>query len=172
MVDFTEEQKAEIEKAKQEAVEKAVAEKEQELKKKHDEEMYNQRVKAKQEKEDAVKKAEENAKLSAEEKAKKELEEQQKAEHEELEKLRLEKKLNDRKSQLVKAGVPEMFANDSRLINAEDDKVEETINTIKTEWEKIAPKGATTTTNVNGKGGSDDNDKFKDFRGLGIRQRR
>lgn len=172
MVELTEEQKAEIEKAKQEAVAKAVAEKEAELTKKHNEEMANLRIKTKAEKDEAVKKAEENAKLSAEEKAKKELEEQQKAEHEELETLRLEKKLNDRKAKLVSAGVPEMFANDSRLINAEEDKVEETINTIKTEWEKIAPKGATTTTNVNGKGSSGETDKFKEFRGLGVGRRR
>ena len=152
MVELTEEQKAEIEKAKQEAVAKAVAEKEAELTKKHNEEMANLRIKTKAEKDVAVKKAEENAKLSAEEKAK--------------------KKLNDRKAKLVSAGVPEMFANDSRLINAEEDKVEETINTIKTEWEKIAPKGATTTTNVNGKGSSGETDKFKEFRGLGVGRRR
>ena len=171
-MELTEEEKAQLEKEKQEAVAKAVEEAKAEMKKKHDEEMANQRIKAKAEKDEAVKKAEENAKLTAEEKAKKELEEQQKAEHEELETLRLEKKLNDRKAQLVKAGVPEMFANDSRLINAEDDKVEDTINTIKAEWEKIAPQGATTSTNVNGKGSSGETDKFKEFRGLGVGRRR
>lgn len=172
MVELTEEQKAQLEKEKQEAIEKAVAEAKAEMKKKHDEEMANQRIRSKQEKEEAVKKAEENAKLSAEEKAKKELEEQQKAEHEELLALRLKEKLNERKEKLVKAGVPEMFANDNRLINAEDDKVDEAIATIKADWEKISPKGATTTTNVNGKGNSGGDDKFKDFRGLGISRRR
>lgn len=171
MVDLTEEQKAEVEKAKQEAIAKAVADKEAELKKKHDEEMANLRIKSKQEKEEAVKKAEQDAKLTAEEKAKKELEEQQKAEHDELIALRQEKKLNERAKKLVEAGVPEMFKNDSRLINAEDDKVEEVIKTINEEWKKLAPNGANTNTNVMGGGSNTDNkDKFAQFRSAGFKK--
>ena len=167
MVDYTEEQLAEIEKAKKEAVEKALAEQQ----KKHNEDMQNLRVSAKAEKEKAVKEAEEKAKLSADEKAKKELEEKQKAEHEELEALRFEKKLNERKEKLVSAGVPEMFKNDSRLINAEDDKVEEVIKTINEEWKKLAPNGANTNTNVMGGGSNTDNkDKFAQFRSAGFKK--
>ena len=50
VMDLTEEQKAELEKAKQEAITKAIAERELELKKKHDEEMAQLRIKAKAEK--------------------------------------------------------------------------------------------------------------------------
>ena len=170
-MDFTEEQKTQIEKEKQEAIEKALAEKEAELKKKHNEEMSNLRVSAKAEKEKAVKDAIENAKLTEEERVKKELEEQNKADREELAQLRLEKKINERGKKLVEAGVPELFKNDSRLINAEDDKVDEIIKTIKDEWVKVAPQGATVSTNVNNGGnGGKQTDTFAKFRNEGIRK--
>lgn len=170
-MELTDEQKAVLEKEKQEAIAKAVAEKEAELKKKHDEEMANLRIKSKNEKEEAVKKAEENAKLTAEEKAKKELEEQQKAEHDELIALRQEKKLNERAKKLAEAGVPDMFKNDSRLINAEDEKVDDVIKTIQEEWKKIAPSGANTNTNVmGGANPKTEADKFSQFRGAGLKK--
>ena len=171
MVDFTEEQKAQIEKEKQEAIDKALADKEAELKKRHNEEMANLRTKSKEEKDKAVKDAIENAKLTEEERVKKELEEKHKAEQEELAQLRLEKKLNERGKKLVDAGVPEMLKNDSRLINAEDDKVDEVIKTIKDEWVKVAQKGGVVDTNVRGGGSNDNkNDDFAQFRGAGIRK--
>ena len=171
MVDFTEEQKAQIEKEKQEAIEKALADKEAELKKKHDGEMANLRAKSKEEKDKAVKDAIENAKLTEEERVKKELEEQHKADQEELAQLRLEKKLNERGKKLVEAGVPDLLKNDSRLINAEDDKVDEVIKTIKDEWEKVSQKGGIVDTNVRG-GNPNDNkqDKFAQFRGAGLKK--
>lgn len=171
-MEFTDEQLAEIEKLKQEAVKKAVAEKEAELKQKHNEDMAALRVSAKKEKDDAVKKAEENAKLTEEERQRKAFEEKSKAEHEELEQLRFEKKLNARREKLVSAGIPEMFKNDTRLINAEDDKVDEVISAIKTEWETISPKGSNTNTNVKSNSGDETNtDKFKEFRNAGIKRR-
>lgn len=168
-MELTEEQRAELEKEKQNAVAKAIAEKELELKKKHDSEMADQRIKAKAEKEDAIKKAEENAKLSADEKAKKEFEEQRKKEQEELEQLRFEKKLNERKEKLVKAGVPEVFKNDSRLVNAKDEDVESVIKTIASDWKGLLPSGATITTNVVG-GNTPPSDEFSQFRNLGIKK--
>lgn len=140
-----------------EAVEKATAEKEAEFKKTHDTEMAQLRLKAKAEKEEAVKKAQEEANLTAEEKAKKKLEEEQKAkedeykaEHEELEQLRLEKKVHDRAEKLVKVGLPNFLKNDMRLLNADDDKVDEVINTIKAEYDEANPKKANIDTNVHG----------------------
>lgn len=174
-MEFTEEQKAEIEKIKAEAKEEGkkegALEKEAELKKKHDAEMYQLRVNAKAEKEDAVAKAREDAKVLEEERQRKAYEEKYQKDYEELTQLRTEKKINSRKEKLVSAGVPVNFANDIRLINAEDDNVDEVINTIKTEWEQISPKGATTSTNVNGKQGGGDTDEFAQFRGLGVRRR-
>ena len=170
-MDFTEEQKAQIEKEKQEAIDKALADKEAELKKKHNEEMANLRTKSKEEKDKAVKDAIENAKLTEEERVKKELEEKNKADQEELAKLRLEKKLNERTKKLVDAGVPELLANDTRLINAEDDKVDDVIKSIKDDWEKIVQKGGVVDTNVRGGGSNDNkNDKFAQFRSAGLKK--
>lgn len=169
-MDLTEEQKAELEKAKQEAITKAIAERELELKKKHDEEMAQLRIKAKAEKEDAIKKAEENAKLTADEKAKKEFEEQRKKDDEELAQLRLEKKLNERREKLVKAGVPEVFKNDSRLINADDGDLDTVIKTIESDWKGLLPKGATITTNVVGGSPDKANDEYAQFRNMGLKK--
>ena len=167
-MELTEEEKAKLEQEKQEAIAKAVAEREAELAKKHNEEMANLRIRAKNEKDEAVRKAEENAKLTAEEKAKKEIEEQQKREHEELEQLRLENKIRQRTEMLEKAGVPSVFKNDSRLINAADEDVENVIKTIADEWGKVSPKGATTSTNVGGGNPKGANDPFAEFRKEGL----
>ena len=159
-----------------EAVNKAKADTETELKKKHDSEMAQLRISAKEEKEKAIKKAQDEANLSAEEKAKKELEEKQKqaeeqhkAELEELEKLRLEKKINDRAKKLTDKGLPDFLKNDVRLLNAEDDKVDEVIETIEKEYKSVLPKGAVVNTNVRG-GGQPNDDKFAQFRNEGVRK--
>ena len=133
-----------------EAVEKAVAEKTEALEKKHNEEMASARLKAKTEKEKAVKDAVDNANLSAEERAAKKIEEERKAEQEELAQLRLEKKVNDRANKLKEKGLPDFFKNDSRLLNAEDDKVDEVIATIDKEYKGSLPQGASVSTNVSG----------------------
>ena len=133
-----------------EAVEKAVAEKTEALEKKHNEEMAQSRMKAKTEKEKAVKDAVDNANLSAEERAAKKIEEERRAEQEELAQLRLEKKVNDRANKLKEKGLPDFFKNDSRLLNAEDDKVDEVIATIDKEYKGSLPQGASVSTNVSG----------------------
>ena len=139
----------ELQKKIDEAVKKATEETTTKLVKEHNEQMAQQRIKAKDEQDKAVKKAVEEANLSAEEKAKKEIEEQRKAEQEELATLRLEKKINDRAKKLAENDLPDFFKNDSRLLNAEDDKVDEVIKTIKEEYTKVLPSGATVSTNVN-----------------------
>lgn len=132
-----------------EAVNKAVAETTTKLEKSHNEAMAQQRIKAKDDLDKAVKKAVDEANLTAEQKAQKELEEQRKADQEELATLRLEKKINDRARKLADNNLPDFFKNDSRLLNAEDDKVDEVIKTIKEEYTKVLPSGATVSTNVN-----------------------
>lgn len=138
----------ELQKKIDEAVKKATDEVTTKLVKEHNENMAQQRIKAKEEQEKAVKKAVDEANLSAEDKAKRELEEQRKADQEELAQLRLEKKVNDRAKKLAEAELPDFFKNDTRLLNAEDDKVDEVIKTIKEEYTKVLPKGATVSTNV------------------------
>ena len=131
-----------------EAVSKAVAEKTTELEKAHNSAMAQQRVKADEEKKKAVEKAVAEASLSAEQKAQKEVEEQRKAEQEELAQLRLEKRVNDRAKKLADAELPDFLKNDSRLLNAEDEQVDDVIKTLKEEWAKSIPQGATVSTNV------------------------
>ena len=130
--------------------------------------MAQQRIKAEDEKRKAVEKAIAEANLTAEEKAKKEIEEQRKAEQQELEQLRFEKKVNDRSKKLQEQGLPDFFKNDTRLLNAEDDKVDEVIKSIKEDYEKVLPKGATVSTNVKGGNTPPPGDKFATFRKEGI----
>lgn len=158
----------ELQKKIDEAVKKATDEVSAKLVKEHNEQMAQQRIKAKEEQDKAVKKAVDEANLSAEEKAKKEIEEQRKAEQEELARLRLEKKVNDRAKKLTEQGLPEFFKNDARLLNAEEEKVDEVIKTIKDEFTKVLPKGATVSTNVNGGATPPQGDKFAALRKEGI----
>jgi len=133
-----------------EAVKKSTEEVTTKLKKEHDSEMAQQRKKYAEEKDKAVQKAVEEANLTTEQKVQKEIEEQRKAEQEELAQLRLEKKVNDRAKKLQENELPDFFKNDSRLLNAEEDKVDEVIKTIKEEYTKVLPKGATVSTNIIG----------------------
>lgn len=135
-----------------EAVEKAVAETTDTLQKKHSDDMAQQRKRAKEEKEKAVNDAVANANLSAEEKAKKQVEEERKAEQAELAQLRLEKKINDRANKLKEKGLPDFLKNDSRLLNAENEQVDEVISAIEKEYKGSLPQGANIDTNVSGSG--------------------
>ena len=168
-IELTEE---ELQQKIDDAVNKAKAEQETELKKKHDSEMAQLRIKEKEDREKAIKKAQEDASLSAEEKAKKEVEEQRKAEKEELEQLRFEKKVNDRANKLKEKGLPDFFKNDSRLLNAEDDKVDDVIKTIEKEYKGSLPQGATINTNVVGTntGKSQQDAELERVRKLGLKK--
>ena len=152
-----------------EEVKKATDELTATLTKKHNDEMGALRIKSKEEQKKAVEDAVANANLTAEEKAKKELEEQRKADQQELEQLRFEKKVNDRSKKLVEKGLPDFFKNDTRLLNAEEDKVDEVIAVIEKEYKSVLPQGASVSTNVSG-GGTPTTDKFAQFRGEGVRK--
>ena len=150
-----------------EAVKKATEELTTSLTKKHNEEMGQQRIKFADEKKKAVEDAVANANLTAEQKAQKELEEQMRKNQEELEQLRFEKKVNDRSKKLVEKGLPEFLKNDSRLLNAEEDKVDDVIATLEQEFKSVLPQGAVVSTNVSG-GSTPTTDKFAQFRGQGV----
>lgn len=164
---FTEEQLAEINKQIADAVNKAVDETTAKLTKDHNDAMAGLRKKAKADQEEAVKNAVDKATLSTEELAKKQVEEQMKAKDTELAELRAYKKQGELQKKLANAGVPTMFVHDSRLLNAEEGKIDEVIETIKTEYSKTLPQGATTSTNVSTNGASSSNDakakKFEEF---------
>lgn len=172
MADKVEMTEEELQAKIQEEVNKAKAEQEAELKKKHDSEMAQLRIKAKQDTENAVKKAQEDATLTAEEKAKKEQEEENKAMKEELEQLRHEKKVNDRAAKLKEKNLPDFFKNDSRLLNAEEDKVDDVITTIEKEYKASLPDGAQINTNVKGTntGKSQEQAELERVRNLGLKK--
>lgn len=99
------------------------------------------------------------------------MEEEQKAKDEELIALRLEKKERDRADKLAKAGVPLLFKNDRRLLDAEDDKVDEVIETIKKEYQALLPNnGAHVSTNVGGTGGDPQVAEMDRMRNLGLKK--
>lgn len=163
-MDFTEEQQAEIKKQIDEAVSKAVEETTTKLTKEHNDTVARIRKNEKEERETAIQKAKDDAKLSSDELAKKQVEEQIKAKDTEIAELRAYKKVGELTKKLAEAGVPTLFVNDSRLLNAEEDKVDEVIKSIKDEFSKLMPSGATVSTNVNTSGSKQEaNAKAKRF---------
>lgn len=163
-MDFTDEQKAEIQKQIEDAVLKAVEENTAKLTKEHNNIVAGIRKSAKEEQENAIQKAKDEAKLSTEELAKKQVEEQIKQKDTELAELRAYKKMGELSKKLKDAGVPDLFVNDSRLQNADNDKVDEIIKTIKDEFSKLIPSGANVSTNVQtSKSGSNNDSKAKRF---------
>lgn len=172
----------ELDKKIEEAVNKAKAEQEAELKRKHDGEMAQLRMSEKEKLDKAVKKAQDEANLTAEERAKKALEEKQKQDEEErkakdqeLEELRSKVKMRERADKLKEAGVPDIFKNDTRLLNAKDEEVDEVIKTIQKEFSQIAPKSAIIDTNVHGGNGQQktaEELQLEQARNAGLRLRR
>lgn len=104
-----------------------------------------------------IKKAREQANLTAEELAKQKIEEQREADQKELAELRNYKKTNELSQKLDKAGLPQHFKYDTRLLNAEDGSLDKTISEVKKEYEATLPKGATHSTVVNSGGGTQTN---------------
>lgn len=112
-----------------------------ELQAKHNSEMANMRKKNESE----VAKA----KMSAEELAKAQAEEEKLALETELNDLRNYKKQNVLTERLAKENLPSFFKNDTRLLNAKDDKeLDNAIKSIKNEYASSQPKGATHSTVV------------------------
>ena len=64
--------------------------------------------------------------------------------------------------------MPEFLKNDVRLLNADEDKVDEVITTIEKEYKSVLPKGAVINTNVRGGGTPPPNDEFASFRKEGV----
>lgn len=90
-------------------------------------------------------------KLNEEDRLKAEKEEQEKALAEELTSLRAFKRDTIISKRLEKEQLPAYFKNDSRLINANDDKELDTaIKSIKTDYTNAQPKGATHSTVIRG----------------------
>lgn len=168
-MDFTEEQQAIIDKQIKDAVAKAVKETTEELTRKNNDDFSKYRQKRDEDEKKAVEKAKSEAGMTAEELAKKQVEEQMKAKDTELAELRAYKKRGELTKKLQDAGVPTLFVNDSRLQSAEDGAIDEVIKTIKDEFSKCLPNGATIDTNVStntSKGSSEDaikKAKFAEF---------
>ena len=95
-----------------------------------------------------LKKAKEQASLTAEELAQQRIKEQQEADQKELADLRAYKKTNELSQKLEKAGLPQHFKYDTRLLTAEDGALDKTIADVKKEYDATLPKGATHSTVV------------------------
>ena len=90
-----------------------------------------------------IKKAQDQANLSAEEKALELAKEKEQQTQQELTELRAYKKSNVLKERLAKEGLPSYFANDNRLLSAEDGDLDKAIKVVKTEYDATLPKGNT-----------------------------
>ena len=91
-------------------------------------------------------KAKEQANMTAEQIAQQKIKEQQEADQKELSELRAYKKTNELSLKLDKAGLPQHFKYDTRLLNAEEGNLDKTIADVKKEYEATLPKGATHST--------------------------
>ena len=118
-------------------IEAKVNAKVEELTSKHNNDMAGMRKSY----EEKIKKIQDQANLSAEDKAKQLAEEQAKAHEEEFNELKSFKKTTLLKERLVKEELPSYFANDSRLLTAEDGDLEKVIKVVKDEYKATLPKG-------------------------------
>ena len=118
-----------------------------------------------------LKKAKEQANLNAEELAQQTIKEQQEADQKELSELRAYKKTNELSLKLDKAGLPQHFKYDTRLLNAEEGNLDKTIADVKKEYEATLPKGATHSTIIptggNQNGNQQGGDKTQLFENVG-----
>ena len=145
----------------QELIDKAVSAKVEELTAKHNNDMAGVRKSY----EDKIKKAQDQANMSVEEKAQQLAKEKEEATQQELTELRAYKKSSLLKERLVKENLPVYFANDNRLLSAEDGDLDKAIKTVKSEYEASLPKGNThssvvqVTGNTNQPNGNESKDK-------------
>ena len=146
----------------QDLIDKAVSAKVDELTAKHNNDMAGVRKSY----EDKIKKAQDQANMSVEEKAQQLAKEKEEATQQELTELRAYKKTSVLKERLAKENLPSYFANDNRLLSAEDGELDKAIKTVKGEYEASLPKGNTHSSVVqvtgnatNPNGGGDNKDK-------------
>ena len=142
-------------------LDQAVKAKEDELTAKHNNDMAGLRKSH----EEKLKKAQEQANLSAEEKAQQLAKEKEEATQQELTELRAFRKSTLLKDRLAKENLPSYFANDNRLLNAEEGELDKAIKVVKGEYEASLPKGNTHSTVVNTAGGN--TPAPKDDKGIG-----
>lgn len=90
---------------------------------------------------DEIEKLKKQNQMSAEEKAKELAREKEEATLKELEELKNFKKTTTLKERLAKEGMPSYFANDNRLLNAEEGNFEKALKDVKKEYEDSLPKG-------------------------------
>ena len=125
-------------------IEEQVKAKIEELTSKHNGEMASLRKSY----DDKIKKAQEQANLTAEEKAQQLAQEKEQQTQQELSELRAFKKSSVLKERLTKEGLPTYFANDNRLITAEEGDLDKVIKVVKGEYEASLPRGNTHSTVV------------------------
>ena len=125
-------------------IEEKVNAKVEELTSKHNNDMASLRKSY----DEKIKKIQNEANMSAEDKAKQLAEEQAKAKEQEFNELVAFKKTTLLKERLVKENLPAYFANDNRLLNAEEGDLDKVIKTVKTEYEASLPKGNQSSTVV------------------------
>lgn len=110
-----------------------------ELQSKHNGEMASMRKKYA----DDLEKAKKQATMSAEELANAKANELAQAHEDEFKRLQAFEKTTILKDKLSKAGLPQYFVNDSRLLSAETGEIDKVIKTVKSEYEETQPKGTT-----------------------------
>lgn len=137
----------------------------EEQKEAHKRELNEIAYKTRKEEEAKLEKYKNDMKLSDEERAKKLAEEKEKALNDELNDLRAFKKTSAIKDRLAKENLPAYFANDNRLLNAEEGELDKVIKVVKGEYEASLPKGNTHSTVVNVANGN--TPIAKDNKGIG-----
>lgn len=125
------------------------------LEKDHNEKMY----KARKEYDAKLENYKKEMSLSEEERAKKLAEERERELNDELTELRAYKKNSIIKDRLAKEGLPTYFANDSRLLSAEDGELDKVLKEVKKDYEANLPKGNTHSSVVQSGGATPTNDK-------------
>ena len=133
----------------QERIDSAVNKATEELISKHNGEMATLRKKH----EIQLAKVKEESNMSAEELANKRAEELAQANAQELADLRKFKQESILKDKLAKAGLPQYFINDNRLLSAEEGELDKVIKVVKTEYDATQPSGTTHSTVVQVSGG-------------------
>ena len=98
--------------------------------------------------EDKIKDLENKLGITAEEKAKELAKQKEEELASELNELRSFKKSSILKERLTKEGLPTYFANDNRLITADEGDLDKVIKVVKGEYEATLPKGNTHSTVV------------------------
>ena len=132
----------------EEELQALIATKLEEQKVAHDQELKQVAYNVRKEEEKKFDKFKADMKLSDDERAKQLAAEREKELNDELTSLREFKKESLLKERLVKENLPSYFANDKRLLTAEEGDLDKVIKVVKGEYEASLPKGNTHSTVV------------------------